>query len=73
MLNPGQWYEGRVDVVHDHWRWLTVKEKEHGEMFTLEPAYDAVHMELTVEANKNVRFTLNPETGKVKEIEVLRG
>ena len=72
MHDPAHWYKGKVIEVHPHYRWVKVKEEATGQVFTLDPGYRTVNLELTVERNKNVRFTLDPKTSKLKEIEVVR-
>ncbi len=71
MHDPAHWYKGKVTEVHAHYRWVKVKEEATQQIFILDPGYSTVRLELTVERNKNVRFTLDPETSKVNKIEVV--
>lgn len=72
MRNPNQWYDGDVTEVHQHYRYVKIKERSTQLIFVLDDAYEAVTLELTVEANKHVRFRLKPNSDEVREIEVVR-
>ncbi|CAF9940245.1 hypothetical protein IMSHALPRED_001804 [Imshaugia aleurites] len=72
MRNPDQWYDGDVVEVHGHWRYVKIKERSTQQIFVLEPAYQAVSLELTVEANKHVNFKLKPDSEEVTEIKIKR-
>lgn len=71
MINPNQWYEGTVTEVHPHYRWMWVRDDETGKTYKKETAFETVHLELTVDRNKKIKFQLDhpdhPE--EVKKIE----
>lgn len=57
-----------MTYVHEHYRSVTVTENSTGNEFILEPAYNAVILELTArgDVNKNVKFQKDLRTGSNK-------
>lgn len=56
MRDPEGWYEGRVTEVQTFYRWVKIRDHETQDIYTLDPGYDAVKLELSVPRNKEVRF-----------------